>query len=548
MPGPTRLQIGLWCAIVVFSAALALWRFDSHPALTVDSAAYVVLAESFFSSEGYGEISYPQGSPPSRFPFGYPLILAPIVAIAPGNFEALRIPSLIATVINASLLFWAWCWLSRRSYWWAITVVAMYCLSPNVVIQGRLVLSEPLFTTFLLGSLILVEYGVQRPRPWPWYIATGALTFIMVYTRSVGLVMLAGMLAYQLYRWRRRFWIEAARLGAVWACCLMLTLALTAIEAKDLYPSSYQQSYMRAAAAPSSEPILDQGNSVIETNYRLVDRLYEHLVRDLPSTILPGLHSDAVVALAYSWQLTSLLHWLAAGIVALLAFGFVRWQRREGWSPLLCVALPYLLFLLPWSWLGPRLLYPIQPQLSLALLYGLEGILVLLLRWLRPGSRSATIKTALAASVIAWVSGNVLVTALYPTHHGYNDFLTRRSQWLQEHTSPEAILMSDVPAIDFLYTRRKAVNYGSNTEISSAEVLWRRLQNDGIDWILVDKTRGTWQVAAEEVKLERVYTYRHSARRILSLLEVLADAGAIVEIPLPDNYQFRAFEVQPSGF
>lgn len=543
--GPTRIQIGLWCALVAFTAALALWRFDSHPAISADSAAYTVLAESFFSPAGYGEINDPSGSPPSRFPFVYPLLLTPAVILAPGNFEALRIPSLIATLVNACLLFWGWRWLSKRSYWWGLAVTTLYCLSPNSVVQARLVLSEAVFTTFLLGTVILVEYGVRRPRRWGWYVATGALSFAMVYTRTVGWVMLAGMLAYAFYRWRRRFWVEALRVGVVWLVGYALVLTLTPVEPQDLVSLDYVQRYASEAAHPRSAPLSESQGLTSATGYSLLARLREHLVRDLPSTIVPGLHSDAVAALAQKLRLDPVLPLTAVVIVCLLALGCVRWWRGEGWSAFLMVILPYLIVLIPWTWLGPRLLYPIQPQLSLAFLYGLEGVALFLAHRRRPAAQPAWVRTGLAAAAITLIAIDVAVSVLYPTYHQYDAFLATRSQWLQQHTRPDAILMSNIPATDFLYSRRKGVGYGDS---SSVDALWRDVQQAGVDVILVDRISSTWQTAGDGVEVERVYNYRREGQRVLDEVAGLLATGAVVELPVPESYQFRAFEVQQAHF
>lgn len=545
---PTRVQVGLWVATVVVCAALILWHFDSHPAMTGDSAAYTVLAASFFSPDGYGNISSPQGSPPSRFPFGYPALLAPIVALAPGNFEALRIPSLVATLINACLLFWGWRWLSRRSYWWALAVVALYCFSPSVVKQARLVLSEAVFMTFQLGSLILVEYGVWRRRRWWWYAAMGVLTFFMVYTRSVGWVLLGGMLAYLFYRWRSYFWIEGGRLGAVWAGCFAIALILTPLDLHDLFSVDYFKQYAAEATTPQSAPMQDSENLAPEDDYRLVDRLLEHSVRDLPSTIVPGLHSDAIIALARVWRLQPLLSGLALAVVLTLALGLFRWQWQDGWSAFLAIAPPYLLVLLPWTWLGPRLLYPIQPQLSLAFLCGLEGILIMLTRGLRPGLHPAQSRPALAAATISLIAASVIAVVIYPSNQEYGDFLLARSQWLELHTTPDDILMSNIPAADFLYTGRKAIRYRGASEDDTSTEFWRRLRASGVDLILVDKTAGTWQADSRSTTPRRIYVYRDAARRVLRMTEDLLAMGAVVETPVPANYRFRAFAVQPVGF
>jgi hypothetical protein len=64
------------------------------------------------------------------FPFAYPLFLTPLIRAFPENIDALKIPSLLATISIATVLFWGWGWLSKsKSYWWALAITGLYAHS-----------------------------------------------------------------------------------------------------------------------------------------------------------------------------------------------------------------------------------------------------------------------------------------------------------------------------------------------------------------------------------------------------------------------------------
>lgn len=64
--------------LLVLAAGLYLYRFDSFQVGTyMDDAQYVVLAKSLVQGPAYGLVSGPGPALPTRFPFGWPLLLAP---------------------------------------------------------------------------------------------------------------------------------------------------------------------------------------------------------------------------------------------------------------------------------------------------------------------------------------------------------------------------------------------------------------------------------------------------------------------------------------
>ncbi|MBI5651031.1 MAG: hypothetical protein HZC40_11405, partial [Chloroflexi bacterium] len=163
---PTRIQIILWLVLVSVTLVLALGNYQTYLLGThFDDARYVILARSLVLSDQYGMINAPGDPPAGKYPFVYPLLLTPFIFLFPHDPDALKFLSLIATVINLSLLFWGWRWFSHtRSYWWGLAIAALYGLAPMTIDLARRVMSEPVFTTFVLIAIILAERAAQRYR------------------------------------------------------------------------------------------------------------------------------------------------------------------------------------------------------------------------------------------------------------------------------------------------------------------------------------------------------------------------------------------------
>src|SRR5262245_56511728 len=107
MNGPTRAQILLWWGILAMLLALALLDYGSFQiGAYKDDARYLVLSRSLFEAPSYGMMNEPGAPGPTWYPFGYPLLLSPVARPFPPHANAVKLLPLLATIANASLLFW----------------------------------------------------------------------------------------------------------------------------------------------------------------------------------------------------------------------------------------------------------------------------------------------------------------------------------------------------------------------------------------------------------------------------------------------------------
>lgn len=549
-----RWQIIIWAVIVALATFLSL---RSHLVYQVgfheDDAAYVVLARSLLGGRGYGLIYTPGVEPlPAAFPFGFPLLLAPLAAWQPQNMDVLKIPSFLATLANGALLFWAWQWFSRRSRWWGLAVSGLYLLYPLVIDRSQMVMSEPIFTTLCLAGLLLTEQIARGASPAWGAPLMGAVFAYAVYTRSVGLVVALAALVYLLWRRRRQAWRPIAYAGLAALCLTGLVLLLTPVGTDGLVPARYltesnnslyllvrgaggivEDAEMVVGAPEWSERGL--GSPVL----RSLDRVRRHLTTDLRRAVLPG-GGEQEEQLAERLAIP----WLGAAVSLLLlivvAAGCVSGWIEEGGSAFLLGGLAYCTAVLLWEWRGARLLYPVLPQLLFCLLSGVALIGGALPK--RPSLdvsvsrlaarawmwRALTVAVALLLGCLAvWGSCRVSDSRL---HVGD---LSARTAWLRANSPATAVVMSEQPAIDFLYSDRRTVR--PPRAPSSAADLYGLLVQREVDYVLVGpdlEWRPTYSPA-----------YSRQTERLLPYLAELVAAGQLVEVHSRERDRLVVYQV-----
>jgi hypothetical protein len=80
--GTLTAQSALWAAALALGVFLSLRDYQSYQVgFYQDDASYAVLTESLVRGPAYGYINEPGYPGPTRYPFGFPLILAPVALV-----------------------------------------------------------------------------------------------------------------------------------------------------------------------------------------------------------------------------------------------------------------------------------------------------------------------------------------------------------------------------------------------------------------------------------------------------------------------------------
>jgi 4-amino-4-deoxy-L-arabinose transferase-like glycosyltransferase len=522
---PMRPQVALWIMIVLLTIGISLFHYKAYqPGTHFDDARYVILARSLLYSPNYGMINFPGDFVLAKYPFGYPLLIAIPMFLFPNNLVMLQVPSLVATILNVGLLFWGWRWLfPEKSYWWGLAVTALYAIAPMTIDQSRRIMSEPVFTFFCLAAIVLAERYVRGKRPRGWGLLISVVLTGVLFTRSIGIELIGIVFLYLLFKGGRAFWKEFAVILAQMAILVGLVVIITPVQLRDLLPLEYLKDENarflqtlfngnpadQADKPPSSlGPTDSVATSTTTTKSASLSvlvsfGLQQHLGHDLRQIAFPiggGTAEDTVSrSLSIPW-LPLAFGYFTSGIVI---FGFIRLLGQNQTSLFLIFAVIYFGTSFVWVWNDLRLLYPIQPQIQLGYLTGIEGILL----WLTSFIRRKDLRDDLQKYVLACLFGLLIFVSAYKStqiddsrlHTG--DFQLR-TNWFVTHSNPSDIIMTEAPEIDYLYGGRKTVYYPL---LASPAQLEAYLKYNHVQYILVApkvEWQATFQPKYSDVTLQ----------------------------------------------
>lgn len=510
---PTKSQIAIWGIILVLGICFYSFNYQSFQIGSwQDDRLYAVLAKSMVSSDMYGIISVPGDEPFSApYPFGYPLVIAPMLLFFPENIDVLKIPSLIATILNLSILFWAWPYLSRRSYWWGLAVIAVYAIQPQTVWHTRLVMSEPIFISFYLGAIIIAEQAVRGKWNWWRRVLFSIMVVFTIFTRIIGVFIMAGIIIYMLIVDFRKFRRDVLILPIIIIFIISLIVAATPVSVSNLLPERYFQegispSILRFFGIQS--PLVDR-NELLPARYIhpspedtveaeqpipngpigfiqiMKYKIMQNFGVDIRQVIFPlggGDREKAFTEIFGLPFLPLLIGYLISGVIIV---GLIQWFHLEGVSAFFLSTITYLVPLVIWFFIGPRFFYPIQAQLIYAFFIGIELIGVWLLSLLSqnwPIENVSKVFVLLSVIVLGFVFGYKSLT-LEDTRMHLGDFKTR-TEWIKKlDIGSSAIIMTEQPILDYVYGGRKTMPYPDSNLL--LDNLTEYINLYGIDYVLI---------------------------------------------------------------
>jgi hypothetical protein len=511
----TTAQIAAWVALLIAVFWLSLRGIGTFQlGIYQDDASYVVLARSIAFGDHFGMINEPGPPPPGKFGFGFPLLLAPLMRLFPDNLAATTAVPLLATLLNLSLLCWGWPLLSpNSSRWWGLGIASLHGLSPMIVANSGMVMSEPVFTTFVLTGLLLTEACARR-RSGRWVsVALGATLTLAFFTRPIGIALWAAALV-RLGLANRGKDFPGVLLGSFGL--LALVFATTPVALRDLPPWEFAAEFQKGkpvtAESPQKEGFLDQGLEVAAG----------YVFEDIRRAIVPAGDGERERAFAERLGFRYGPEVIGGAVTAVTLIGAWRCLRVGALSP---VAQLFELFyfggLLLWPWDAVRYMYPVQPLLSLQFLLGLAVIA----SWVRARPDRTAVRLGIGTpAALAWAALVVLSTwrsLAVGDSRSFTRDLRTGTTWLAANSPPDALVMARYPQAAYLYSGRKTVDL---VAAPSAAAFDRVLNEKRIDYVLLgpkltwsadgsleygDPDRSLLPVLAEMVargRVELVYT------------------------------------------
>lgn len=526
-PRPRTLQIVLWSAVTILATGLALHQSGSFQLGTnEDDSSYVVLAQSLVRAEAYGLMNEPDRPATARYPFGYPLLLAPVAWLFPDDPGAGRWLSLFATLGTGACLFWLWPWFSRtQSFWWGLAVSALYLLAPTTIGHTNQIMSEPSFTLWCVVLIVLAELAASGREFRGWTIVSGLVVVLSIFTRTIGLVVVMTCAGYLLWVRGRPGLKSVARAAAAALVVLFLIVAATPVARGDLIPVEY----LDQIADPESYRRREVSATFAS---RLLTSAYTQATINLRRVALPLGGGDSERAMFARIGLPGLPIVLNVGIAALVAAGWGLWIARAGLSAGALVGLTYLLTIPIFPFPRARYLYPVQPQIFFGLVLAIGFVSrVLFSRWPQRSILAARWMPVVATVCLLAVS-TYKDTNRDDTRNHVGD-LTLRSEWIRTHTDPDAIVMTDQGQTDFLYGQRHTVPYHRR---SDARNIWTYLRDRRVDYILLGPGLD-WQSRYDPAPSRAMLRIRRE------IAPLIAD-GRVVQVHMSDDGAVRVLLVR----
>jgi len=456
---------------------LGIWTFDPKLSLSGDNTEFITLARSVAQGKGLIHINSPDPQPATKYPFAFPLMLAPLAWLSPDGWVAMKGLVLVLFALGMAALYLlvkerlgvlpglcavALSLTTGKSY--LTTDAGGYVFGPLLLHYAHQVMSEVPYLAFSILGLWLAERGMRTAGLGRNYWLLGGFACVMwtYYIRSVGLVLMAAVLVYLLLqRDYRRALIFG---GAAFVLWLPWTLRNRAVGGGGVY---FKQLVMVNPYYPD-QGLLDFGGLVD----RIAGNATVYLTQILPATLLPAFDGAESV-----WHPIPLL------LIGLMVYATVLCVKRRQDLLLFVYTAFFLGSVVLWPWTGDRFLVPIVPLL---IFFAVRVVLDLLDRAAKLGQRTAGMVVALAilAGMLVSNSGRVHALAQFtrsdypPSWRNYY----QAGQWLKARTPEAAVVLCRKGYWMYIVSGRVCVGF----PFDDPEVVIAHMEREKVDFVVVE--------------------------------------------------------------
>jgi len=456
---PWLCLAGLLISYLLYLAGLQPRRNFGH---YHDDALYFSSAQALAQGRGYIMPSLPGAPQQTKYPVLYPWLLSWIWKWDP-SFPANLAPAVWMTAVFGCGSLVAAFQLLRKldgvGDWPALLLVSLCAFQPHFLVLSGAVLSDVPFMALVLTAAVVAD-SAMRPgsRIWP-ELAAGTLVGLSVLLRTVGIAVVAGILATALYR-------RAYRQGLVF--CLATTPFLAAVlwfaGNRSLYPGAegmalvpgWRQTWAFYTSYGEYWKLTVPGPLAF---LRMLGVNINLLLEG------PGVYFFLPLVKETSQLNNVLSTLLTAGILA----GVIRQARRQEWKPIHFIFPFYAAVILLWN-------YPLMDRFLLWLLplvyagVWLEGkhllsMILTTFRSARPsaeklvaGGLSLGLLALAGAAVWNYLDGfRPQLQAMGVRRAAMLDEKMQVYDWLRQNTDPQTRVVTFEDASLYLYTGRQAI-------------------------------------------------------------------------------------------
>lgn len=426
-------------ALALLHIALALLVLDPTPFTGGDNAAYISLARSLLERGSYVELWDPALPPHTQYPPVFPAVLALASLLGIGPWVGFKV---VVVAFSTAAVVLTYLWLARRvGRGPALAVAAVLAVSPGVLVETHLILSDVPFWAFTMLAL----WGFERlePRERGRCAVAIAAVVLAYFTRSAGLPLVIAATGWLVLE--RRWRALAILAGILGPLALLWALRGHANGGNDYV----QQFWMLDPYRPELGRI-----GVADLTRRMLDNARSYATVHLP-ILLAGRASAAAVVLAV----------LA---VAGCAVGWIPRLRRPGVAELFLPLYIGLLLVWPEVWSGERFLLPALPLIlgyaAAALRSAVMRFRPQIVRWVGVAAVGAVVLAGLptlvaqarAARLCAAATGSAPPYRCLPQL--WNDFFAV-AQWVDATLPSDAVVLSRKPRLFYVLSGRRGRLY-----------------------------------------------------------------------------------------
>lgn len=349
-----------WAAVFAGLFALHVTAASSEIGgnLGGDSVVYYFLAKAMATGQGYADLYLPGAPPHTKFPFMFPLILAPFHLLFERPLYAMHVMAALLNSAQAVILgAFAATRTGRRT---GIVFAVLFGTMPVIYLQSLFLLSEPLYMMLAFAALLVIEKDSPAAKGQGMSIKGIAIISVLAvlafFTRSAGVALVAA-LAAALLRRKSKLYIKGRVLPAWLVFILVAALLSVPWIARNHVAAGESSDYIGQFLA--KDPYNTEAGTIgaLDLGERLLSNTGLYLPEMTAGSFSPVW---AINALQAAWPL----------VIALLVAGFIRELRRGSTAAELFTIFSICIVLL-WPFHEMRFLVPVIP---LSCFYLVRGI------------------------------------------------------------------------------------------------------------------------------------------------------------------------------
>jgi hypothetical protein len=458
---------GIWLVLAIAGVCYAL---SFNPRLSgTDMAVYLVTAKALAAGEGFCKANLAGCPPEVYYPPGFPLILAPFVALLPEwpqNIPWLTLVPMACALLSLPLIHR----LLKRELD-AFPLPLLITLAVAVSYVGTwftfTLMSETLYILVSVAALLALDQAEAAEKPQRHYLLAGLLAGFLALVRSVGLALLAGAVGYLLLR---RKWKEAAIVLVPAAVLVVPVLArsylVTHSPAWEPYRGVFIVTYLDTLLYKHWQDTALGPATLADLARRWPTNIEGHATVSLPMLLFPTVQSPRLQNLLEPLGLTWAIPAFKGCAAGMVLAGFALRLRRP--RPLDLYVLLYVGIILLPGWYTYRNLVPIQAFLYLyavVFLRALGGAVARASRRPQVAGRLGLILPVLflffstSSNLLSMVGTNVEGGARYQASgfpYVEDASFFEACAWVRQHTGPEDLVVSRSSEKMYLCSGRRA--------------------------------------------------------------------------------------------